>query len=89
MENESLIKKLFEGEYDGIGPCMPNDADYRSAYDKTHEHIDYFYNLIPEKDKAKFEDFISDFHLMNKCMNYLWYKEGIKFGLALIKETNE
>ena len=49
MEEKSLLKEIFNGEYDPFTNVMPNSPEYHEARMKRDAEWDFFLALIPEE----------------------------------------
>ena len=89
MENNSVLKAIFDGEYSPFSDVMPNSPEYREARAKRDSEWEFFEKLIPEEHKVRFEELMAAFFEVSGYEAYEFYKEGFKAGFHLIKELSE
>ena len=86
MENDSILKAIFDGEYAPFSDVMPDSPEYWAARQKRDSEWDFFENLIPEEHKDRFEQVMATFFEVSGYEAYEFYKEGFRAGFELTKE---
>lgn len=86
MENNSILKAIFDGEYAPFSDVIPNSPEYHQARAKRDSEWEFFEKMIPEEHKARFEELMAAFFEVSGFEAYEFYKEGFKSGFELTKE---
>ena len=89
MEEKSLLKEIFNGEYDPFTNVMPNSSEYYEARMKRDAEWDFFLSLIPEEHQERFDELMSLFHTVSGYEAYEFYKEGFRAGFQLTNELSK
>ena len=89
MEEKSLLKEIFNGEYDPFTNVMPNSPEYHEARMKRDAEWDFFLALIPEEHHERFDELMALFHTVSGYEAYEFYKEGVRAGFKLTNELSK
>lgn len=85
----SILKQLFDGDYypsEQITPKSQEYAEKRAACNMAQTELEKALGNDDDPNLTKFLDAYAD---VVDMMNYEFFKEGIRFGMELMKELQE
>lgn len=82
----SILKQLYDGEYYPSEQILPKTQDYaekRAIYNAAQDNLA---KALGSEDDPKLTEFLDAYADVMDLMHYEFFKEGIRFGLELVKE---
>ncbi len=82
----SLLERLYAGEFFPAEQVAPGDPDYVSIGHKVGDEIEYVSSRLDDEDKARFKALVNlmgDMETINDCSSFAY---GLRTGIQLMME---
>ena len=89
MENKSFIETLFDGEYAPYDNIKLPDPQYSEVAKKAADEKEFFKQFIPKEYLERYKEMSGHYFEMSYIENLAYFKEGLRVGLEINRETQK